>query len=359
MTAARSDFDDSKDGGRRRGRYSRQILYENIGAEGQTKLRESRVVLIGCGALGTVLANTLARAGVGFLRIVDRDFVELNNLQRQVLFDERDVADGTPKAVAAANRLKAINSDVTIEPIVADAHAGNIESFVDSSHLILDGTDNFETRYLINDASVKHRLPWIYGACVGAEGMVMPIIPGQTPCLRCIFDEPPPPGSSPTCDTAGVIAPIVQIVASLQAVEAFKILTGRIEELNRKLIQISAWSGGLEAFDMQRAFDDGDCRCCKQGVYDYLSGDQTSRSASLCGRDAVQIRPASDSSLDLEAVAAKVGPVAKFPPKLNRYLLRFEVDNYEITLFPDGRAIIKGAVEPEEGRSVYAKYVGA
>ena len=340
-------------------RYSRQILYDRIGEAGQEKLRASRVALIGCGALGTVLANTLVRGGVGFLRIIDRDYVELNNLQRQVLFDENDVADGTPKAVAAAQRLARINSDVTIEPVVADANNGNIESFVESAQLILDGTDNFETRYLINDVAVKHGIPWVYGACVGAEGMVMPIIPGETPCLRCIFDEPPPPGTGQTCDTAGVLGPIVQIVASLQAIEALKILTGQTEALNRCLMQIDAWSGEFHPFDMQRAFDDGQCPCCKGGVYAYLSGEQTGRTVSLCGRDAVQVRPSSDRRVDLKAIAAKVAPVAKSPPKSNRYLLRFDVDHYQITLFEDGRAIIKGTNKPEEGRSVYAKYIGA
>lgn len=339
-------------------RYSRQILYRHIGQQGQQKLGAARITLIGCGALGTVLANTLVRAGVGALRIVDRDYVELNNLQRQVLFDEKDVTEGTPKAVAAAEQLGQINSDVTVEPVVADANSGNIESFADWAHLILDGTDNFETRYLINDVAVKHNIPWVYGACVGDEGMVMPILPGRTPCLRCVFPELPPPGSSQTCDTAGVLGSIVQIVASLQVIEALKILMGRIDALNRKLVQINAWTGEFQAFDMQPAFDEGNCPCCKGGVYDYLSGKQTGRTVSLCGRDAVQVHPASDSKIDLSAIAAKISPVAKKPPTLNRYLLRFEVDGFEFTLFEDGRAIIKGTAEPEEGRTVYAKYVG-
>lgn len=340
-------------------RYSRQILYDRIGPVGQQKLRSARVTLIGCGALGTVLANTLVRAGVGFLRIVDRDYVELNNLQRQVLFDERDVADGLPKAVAAANRLAAINTDVTVEPVVADANSNNIESFTDAAHLILDGTDNFETRYLINDVAVKHAIPWIYGACVGADGMVMPILPGETPCLRCVFEDPPPPGSGPTCDTAGVLGPIVQIVASLQAVEAIKILTDQPDALHRRLVQINAWTGQFQDFDMQPAFDDGDCRCCKAGVFDFLTRRQGDRSIALCGRNAVQIRPPSDSKVDLEAVASRVGPVSKTAPTLNRYLLRFEVDACQVTLFRDGRAIIKGTSEPEKGRGLYAKYIGA
>ena len=339
-------------------RYSRQILYANIGRAGQQRLQEARVLLVGCGALGTVLANTLVRAGVGLLKLVDRDYVEFNNLQRQVLFDEADATEGAPKAIAAAERLGKINSDVTVVPHVADAHSGNIESLAEDAQLILDGTDNFETRYLINDVAVKHDIPWIYGACVGAEGMVMPIVPGRTPCLRCVFPDPPPPGSGPTCDTAGVLGPIVQIVAGLQAMAALKVLTGQADALEGKLIQIDAWTGRFHEFDMQGAFDEGQCPCCKDHQFDFLSGGQTSRSVTLCGRDAVQIRPASDSKLDLAVVAARIGSAAKSAPRVNRYLLRFEVDNYQITLFADGRAIIKGATEVEEGRSVYAKYIG-
>jgi len=194
---------------------------------------------------------------------------------------------------------------------------------------------------------------------VGAEGMVMPIIPGDTPCLRCVFPEPPPPGVSPTCDTAGVLASIVQIVASLQAIEAVKILTGRQDALTRDLVQIDAWTGEFNRFDMQRALEAGGCRCCGQKVFDYLDGDQADRTVALCGRDAVQVRPSSDSRIDLEAVLARVSAVAKSPPRLNRYLLRFEVEGFEISLFEDGRAIIKGAADPTEGRSVYAKYIGS
>jgi adenylyltransferase/sulfurtransferase len=340
-------------------RYSRQTLFSHIGRDGQQRLRDARVLLVGCGALGTVLANTLVRAGVGVLTLVDRDYVEFNNLQRQVLFDEADAAQGAPKAIAAAERLSKINSDVTVVPHVADAHSGNIESLAEDTQLILDGTDNFETRYLINDVAVKHGIPWVYGACVGAEGMVMPIVPGRTPCLRCVFPDPPPPGSGPTCDTAGVLGPIVQIVASLQAMAALKVLIGQADGLEGKLIQIDAWAGQFHEFDMQGAFDAGQCPCCKGRRYDFLSGGRTSRSVALCGRDAVQIRPPSDSKLDLASVADRIRPTAKSTPSVNRYLLRFEVDHYQITLFADGRAIIKGATDVEEGRSVYAKYVGA
>ncbi|HVP11844.1 MAG TPA: ThiF family adenylyltransferase, partial [Phycisphaerae bacterium] len=231
-------------------------------------------------------------------------------------------------------------------------------SFADSAHVLLDGTDNLETRFLINDVAVKHRIPWVYGACVGADGLVLPILPGSTPCLRCIWDQPPPPGVALTCDTAGILAPIVHIVASLQIVETLKILTGQIETLNRTLVQVNAWTGQFSRFDLQSAFDAGDCPCCKAGRYDYLAGSHAGRTTVICGRGAVQISPPPDTSVDFEAIAAKVAPVAKSAPQINRYLLRFEVDAYQITLFRDGRAIIAGTTEPGEARSVYARYVG-
>ncbi|HKQ49194.1 MAG TPA: ThiF family adenylyltransferase [Phycisphaerae bacterium] len=340
-------------------RYSRQMLFAEFGREGQEKLAGSRVLLVGCGALGTVLADTLVRAGVGFLRIVDRDYVELNNLQRQILFTEQDVTEGSPKAVAAAERLSKINSTVKIEPVVADAHSGNVENYADEIHLLLDGTDNFETRFLINDVAVKHAIPWVYGACVGSIGMVMPILPGVTPCLRCVWGEPPPPGISPTCDTAGVLAPIVHIVASLQSVEAMKILTGKNDLVSRKLVQVDVWSGKFDAFDMSGARDGGDCRCCKGGRYDFLASSVAGRTASLCGRDAVQIAATGSAVVDFEQIARRLAAVAKSPPNFNRYLLRFKVDAYEITLFRDGRAIIKGTSDIEEGRTVYARYIGS
>lgn len=340
-------------------RYSRQIIHEHFGPAAQARLAEARVTLIGCGALGTVIANTLARAGVGYLRLVDRDFVELNNLQRQVLFDESDAANGVPKSVAAANKLALANSEITVEPIVADAHAGNIESLVDGAMVVLDGTDNFETRYLINDAAVKHSVPWVYGACVSSDGMVMPIIPGVTPCLRCVFDAPPPPGVSPTCDTAGVLSPIVNIVASLQSMEAMKILIGRMDALVRRLVQFNVWTGEFAAFDMQDALVADDCSCCRRREFAYLDGVETGRTVSLCGRNAVQVRPASDIQIRLEEVAERLKSAAKNPPRLNRYLLRFEVDQYQVTLFRDGRAIIKGVDNAEAGRTIYARYIGA
>jgi len=344
------------DGGARFDRYARQRLFPPLSGEGQQRLADARVTLIGCGALGSAIADTLARAGVGFLRLVDRDFLELNNLQRQVLFDEDDLAAGLPKAAAAAAKLSRINSSVRCEPLVADCNASSIDAMLDGVQLVLDGTDNFETRFLINDAAVKRGLPWIYGACVAATGMVMPIVPGRTPCLRCVWPEPPPPGISPTCDTAGIIAPAVHIVAALQCVEAMKLLTGRHDDLCRGLIQIDAWSGTFDVFELRDARDPG-CPCCGRRQFDFLASDQGG-AAALCGRNAVQVRPRQADVIDFELLAERLAGVVDAPPVRNRFMLRFRVSRYDVTVFRDGRAIIQGTDDPDEARSVYAKYIG-
>ena len=336
-------------------RYSRQTRFAPLGDAGQHRLAAARVALIGCGALGTHLADALARAGVGFLRILDRDTVEPSNLQRQILFDEADAAAGAPKAVAAANRLASINSEITVEPVLADVRPDNIESFVTDCALILDATDNFEIRFLINDVAVKHRLPWIYGACVGATGMVLPIVPGQTPCLRCLWNEPPPPGISPTCDTAGILAPAAAVTAALQAAEALKLLSGNATAVSRRLVQFDLWANTFDAFDWQAA---PDCPCCVHGRFDHLNS-TAGRTAALCGRNAVQIAATPGATVDFARVAEQVRPAAKNPPTFNRYLLRFTVDRFAVTLFSDGRAIIHGTDSPEEARTVYARYIGA
>jgi adenylyltransferase/sulfurtransferase len=333
------------------------MLFQPIGEQGQQRLKHSCLTLIGCGALGTVVANTLVRAGIGFLRIIDRDFIELDNLQRQVLFDEQDLAANLPKAEAAARKLHKINSAVEVEGVVADVNPTNIETFCEDADLILDGTDNFETRFLINDVAVKHNVPWIYGACIAAEGLVMPILPRETPCLRCIWEQAPPPGTTPTCDTAGVLASIVNIVASLQALEAIKVLTGKLDELNRKLVTIDVWRGTWRSLSMQSAYDQGDCRCCKHDEYDYLSGRATSATTTLCGRNAVQLLPPAGAKVNFKEIAGRLE--ARLRPKFNEYMLRFSVEDFQITLFPDGRAIIKGAADAAVARSVYAKYIGA
>ncbi len=340
-------------------RYSRQMLYEKIGVDGQRRLGASRVVLIGCGALGSILADTLVRAGVGHLRICDRDYLELNNLQRQVLFDEEDIAADLPKAEAAAAKLAKINSEVTVEAVVVDVNPTNIERLAERADLILDGTDNFETRFLINDLAVKTHRPWVYGAVIGATGLCMTIIPHDTPCLRCVFEEAPPPEMNPTCDTAGVLGPAVQLVAGFQAIEAIKLLTGNKDQINRHLVNIDAWSGRVTNVKVQSACDKGNCPCCKRGEFPYLEGERTSTTTTLCGRDSVQVNLGSQTRVDFTAIAAKLEPIADKPPRRSRFMLKAEVDGYELTLFPDGRAIIKGTDDPDKARTLYAKYFGA
>ena len=321
-------------------------------------MKDARVVLIGCGALGTVLAETLVRAGVGHTRICDRDFIEYNNLQRQVLFDESDVAANLPKAQAAAKRLARINSDVTVEAEVVDVNHLNIERLGDGADLILDGTDNFETRFLINDLAVATNRPWIYGAAIGATGLCMTIIPNDTPCLRCVFENAPPPEMNPTCDTAGVLAMTTNLVASLQAVEALKLLVGRASEINRRLIHVDAWSGRFVGLNVQPTYDDGDCPCCKRREFPYLSGERASTTTTLCGRDAVQINVQGGQTVDLALIDQKLKLVATNPVRQNAYLLKADLDGCELTLFADGRAIVQGTSNPDKARSLYAKYLG-
>lgn len=339
-------------------RYSRQVLFEKIGTEGQRRLGEARVLLVGCGALGTVLASTLVRAGVGHLRICDRDYIERDNLQRQVLFDEADIAANLPKAQAAAAKLAQINSDVAVEGIVTDVNHTNIERWADGADLILDGTDNFETRFLINDLAVKTHRPWVYGAVIGATGLCMTIVPGETPCLRCVFEEAPPPEMNPTCDTAGVLGSAVNVVASLQAVEAIKLLAGRADEINRHLVQIDVWSGRFVNLNVSSASERGECPCCKHRKFPYLAGETAGTATTLCGRNAVQIRASGNATVDFAALARKLETVAAQPVQFNRYLLRAVFGAYDLTLFPDGRAIIKGTDNPDKARTLYAKYIG-
>lgn len=340
-------------------RYSRQVLLDAIGEEGQKRLGEARVLLVGCGALGSVLANTLVRAGVGFLRICDRDFLELNNLQRQMLFDEDDLAANLPKAEAAAGKLRRINSAVAIDARVCDVNAGNLEPLAADTQLILDGTDNFETRYLINDYCVKHGGPWVYGAVIDTTGLCMTILPRETPCLRCVFDEAPPAEFNPTCDTVGVLATVVNVVASLQATEAIKLLTGRTAEINRSLVSVDVWTGRFLNLNVAGALESGNCRCCGQGEYDYLSGRRGSRAAALCGRNAVQVHLRNSGGIDFQAVAERLRSAATGAVRTNAYLVRAAIGELELTLFADGRAIVQGTSDPEKARAVYAKYVGA
>ncbi len=340
-------------------RYARQILYPEIGEEGQRQLRSSRVTLIGCGALGTVVADSLVRAGVGSLRICDRDFIEPNNLQRQILFDEDDIAAQLPKAEAAARKLRRINSDVDIQPVVADINHTNIERHCSDAHLLLDGTDNFETRYLINDLAVKSARPWIYTAVVGTTGLCMPITADARPCLRCVFDRPPPPEMNPTCDTAGVLGPAVSIIAGIQALEAIKILTGRCDALIRGLISVDAWTGRFTTLDVQSAYDQGECPCCKGRRFDYLDGKLASSATTLCGRNAVQIRRTEGPRVDFDAMVKKLDTAADGAVQHNRYMVRATIGDHEITVFADGRAIIRGTDDADIAKSIFAKYIGA
>ena len=335
-------------------RYSRQILFAEIGADGQRKLRQSRVLIVGCGALGAAHAETLARAGVGFIRIVDRDFVEFSNLQRQTLFSESDARERLPKAVAAKNRLAQVNSEIEIEAIVADVNYSNVEFLIKGCDLILDGTDNFQTRYLVNDACVKHNKTWIYGAAVSSYGATMTIQPNETPCLRCIFEEMPGAGSAPTCDTAGVIQPIINSVSAIQTTEALKILTGNFDKLHESLMQIDVWRNDWRKIKLSKP--NADCQTCGLKNYEFLSADAQDLSAVLCGRNAVQISPPKPAQLDLPALAEKLRTLGDM--KQNEYLLRLIVGEYELTVFTDARAIVRGTDDVSTARSVYAKYVG-
>lgn len=342
-------------------RYSRQMRLPGIGKTGQERILNARVTLCGVGALGTVLANTLARAGVGHLRIIDRDFVEPSNLQRQVLFDEADVHSNLPKAEAAAAKLRAINSEIGIEPIVADIDRTNIEGFCQDADLILDGTDNFEVRYLINDAAIKLGKPWVYGGAVGTEGMSFTIIPGRTPCLRCVFEAAPGPGDVGTCETAGVLGPVVGVIASFQAAESLKILAGQADAINRELFCINLWDNTTRRVKIAPlAGRKGECPCCAQRRFDWLEGAEGTQTTKLCGRNAVQVSQRQGTKLDLAALAGQL--LASGRVSRNRFLLKFAVadsgDDYELTIFPDGRAIVKGTDDADRARALYAKYVG-
>jgi adenylyltransferase/sulfurtransferase len=336
-------------------RYSRQILFGPVGAEGQRKINQSSVTLIGCGALGSTLASMMVRGGVGKIRIVDRDFVELSNLQRQVLFDESDINNSLPKAEAAARKLRLINSEVDIIPMVADVNFESIEHFIDGTDLILDGTDNLQTRFLINDVAIKHGIPWVYGACLAASGMALAVLPGGKPCLRCLFDHPPEPGQLETCETAGILGPTVGVVASFQAMEAIKILTGNLEAVNRHFVSFELWQNRMNQMGLD-TLKDG-CVCCAQKQFEFLSGRGSLSTISLCGRNSVQIRPKSKGDrIDLAEFAQRLkdaGPVIQ-----NEFMLRLQLPDMEMTIFPDARVIIKGTNDVDEALTLYAKYVG-
>lgn len=335
-------------------RYSRQILFNGIGEEGQRRLLQSRALIVGCGALGSAHAESLARAGVGKLRIADRDFVEASNLQRQTMFTEHDAIERIPKAVAAANHIREINAEIEVEPEITDVNHSNIERLVRDCDVVLDGTDNFATRYLINDACVKHEVNWVYGAAVGSYGVTMTIRPHQTPCLRCVFEEAPPAASAPTCDTAGVIMPIISVVAAVQVAEVLKLLTGQNESLHRSLMQFDVWRNEWRKINPGSPLSD--CPTCGLGNFATLEAAAGDFAAVLCGRNAVQISPAQATQLDFEQLSKRLRVSGEV--KFNDYLLRFRTGDFELTVFQDARSIIRGTSEITTARSLYAKYIG-
>jgi adenylyltransferase/sulfurtransferase len=335
-------------------RYSRQILFSGIGAEGQQKLLQSRVLIVGCGALGSAQAESLARAGVGTLRIADRDFVEASNLQRQTMFTERDAAERIPKAVAAANHIREINSEIVVEAEIVDVSHSNIERLIKDCNVVLDGTDNFATRYLINDACVKNEINWIYGAAVGSYGVTMTILPHQTPCLRCVFEEAPPAASAPTCDTAGVLMPIISVVAAVQVTEALKLLTGQTAGLHRSLMQFDVWRNEWRRINPGPRSES--CATCARREFKTLEAETSEFAAVLCGRNAVQISPGQSTSVNFELLAERLKATGEV--KFNEYLLRFRTGEFEVTVFQDARSIIRGTSEINIARSLYAKYIG-
>lgn len=340
-------------------RYSRQIRFSGIGPQGQQRLNNSRAMICGCGALGSVLADTLTRAGVGFLRIVDRDFVDLSNLQRQVLFDELDVEQHLPKAVVAAQKLAKINSAVTIEPHVIDLDSRNIRDYAQDVDLVLDGTDNFETRFLINDLSLETGIPWIYAGCVGSHGQTMAIFPHQSACLRCLIEAPPDPGSMETCDTAGVLATAIHMVTAIQATMALKILSGNRDLVEPKLTIVDVWDGTYRQMSLSSLRERSNCPACAQGRRDWLHGAQMTTSTVLCGRNSVQVTPANPANMTLEELAARLHAFGEITR--NPFLLRLKLTEpaMEITVFRDGRAIIQGTEDITTARSLYARYIGS
>ncbi|MFH1530271.1 MAG: ThiF family adenylyltransferase [Pseudomonadota bacterium] len=333
-------------------RYSRQILFSPIGQAGQDRLGRARAVIAGCGALGTVIATGLVRAGIGHVRIIDRDLIELHNLQRQILFDEDDVAARLPKAIAAQRHLARVNSAIEIEGVVSDLNHTNAEALLGDADVILDGLDNFETRFLVNDVALKLGIPWVYGGAVSSHGSQMNILPGETACFRCLVGEVPPGGASATCDTVGVIAPAPMIVGALQIAEALKILTDR-DAASREVAFFDVWDGTWTRTHVKPRED---CPSC-MGRYDFLEGDVALRASTLCGQGSVQVLPPRPQTLSLDEVARRLVRVGEV--EVDEYMLRFHNDECEFVLFPDARAIVMGTDDQAFARGIYARYVGS
>jgi molybdopterin-synthase adenylyltransferase len=333
-------------------RYSRQILFQPVGLEGQQRLAAARVAIVGCGATGSVLSSLLARAGVGYLRIIDRDYVEPSNLQRQLLFDEADAAESLPKAIAAARKIRGFNSEIVAEPHAADLVPDNVAELLANVQLILDGTDNFETRYLINDYAVSEKLPWIYAAAVGSYAVTMTVLPGETACLACIFPDSPK-GMAETCDTAGILNSAVNLVASLAATEAIKLIVGARDRIRRTLLSWDVWSN--QHAEVSATHPRADCRACKLHDFVHLAGEGRPP-ISLCGRNSVQIHQR-QRPIDFTELTRRLAPHGQV--KHTEFILKFWHAPYEMTLFPDGRAIIKGTTDTAIARSLYARFVGS
>jgi molybdopterin/thiamine biosynthesis adenylyltransferase len=333
-------------------RYSRQILFPGIGLEGQKLLGEARVAIVGCGATGSAMAGLLARAGVGKLRIIDRDYVEPSNLQRQALFDEEDAAESVPKAIAAARKLARLNSAIVVEPHVADLTPENVGELLSGVQVILDGTDNFETRYLVNDFAVQQSIPWVYAAAVGSYCVTLNILPGETACLACVFPDAPR-GTVETCETSGILNSAVSLVASLAANETVKLLAGARNKLRRTLLSFDVWEN--DGAEIDAAKRRTSCRACGLREFVHLEGKGRPH-ITLCGRNSVQIHERA-RPIDFVELSQRLKPHG--PVKHNEYVLKFWREPYEMTLFPDGRAIIKGTTDTAVARSLYARYVGS
>lgn len=335
-------------------RYSRQMILPDWGRESQARLARRTAVVVGCGALGSHVAAHLVRAGVGRLVLADRDFVEWHNLPRQALYDEEDARAGRPKALAAARRLRRLNAQVEIREQILDVNADTVEPLIEGADLVLDGSDNFEVRYLLNEACVKHGIPWIYGGVLGTYGLTAAIVPGETPCLRCLLGPMPPPGAVATSETAGILGTIVAVIAALEVTEGLKILMDRREELLHSLVMIDVWHGDFERAAVQKG--EAPCPVCDEGRYELLQAELGSTATVLCGRQAVQVRPRPARPLDLEALARRLSAVG--PVEADEYLVRLDVGDKQLTIFADGRAIVKGTDDPAQARSLYARFVG-
>ena len=338
-------------------RYSRQVRFAPLGADGQSRLAGARVAIVGCGALGSIVAMTLVRAGVGFMRIIDRDVPELSNLPRQVLFDEADVVAGVPKAAAAAAHLRRINSAAQIEPVIADLTPANAATLLGGVDVIVDGTDNFAARFIINEYACRHGIPWVYGGAIGAEGRVMAVRPGTTACLRCLIPDPPAPGVMPTCDTAGIIGPTAVVVGAIEAAEAIKLIVGVTEGLGSRLLACDLWEGVWRSIDLSSLTEQG-CATCRGGDFPWLEGRMGTQAAAICGRDAVQVAAARPGAVDLAALAARLAAFGAVTA--NPWLVRAEVEpGIQVSVFADGRAIVAGTRDESKARAIVARYIGA